>query len=61
LQAVRHELFEALGRIGNIVDVLKAISVSARLAGEKLDKVGATLARLVVRVGEPEAEDGDDN
>jgi hypothetical protein len=38
--------------------VLRAISLSSRLASEKLDKVGATLAKIAVRVGEPIEEEG---
>jgi hypothetical protein len=48
---IRRELFEALGRIGDIADVLRAINVSAKLAAEKLEKVGAALAKLAVRIG----------
>jgi hypothetical protein len=56
LQAIRHDLFEAVGKIGDLVDVLKAISISSRLAFEKLDKIGAALTRIAVRTGKPEED-----
>jgi hypothetical protein len=56
LQTMRATLFETVGRVGDLVDVLNAITISSRLAGEKLDRIGATLAKIAVRVGEPTEE-----
>jgi hypothetical protein len=56
-QQIRRALFTVLGELGEVADALKAMSVAARLAHEKLDAARAVLARCATRVGEPEEEE----
>jgi hypothetical protein len=55
-QELRATLCEIVGRVVDVVDVLRAIATSSRLAAEKLDKVGAALTRIAVQVGEAEED-----